>query len=219
MRLRIRILLADDHAVFRSGLKSLLEKEKDFEVVGETGTGYDTVKAAQKDNVDLLLLDISMPGLSGSDVAKSILQKRPELPIVVLTMHEDEYYLREFFQIGVRSFVLKKSTGDEVLRAIRAAFNGEYFIDPALAKYVIDPLYGNKKRSPADNPLDTLTKREQDVLRLLAFGHTNAEISRKLEISQRTVESHRSSIMEKLEFNTRAELVRFAIDHKLMKLD
>lgn len=215
----IRILLADDHAVFRSGLRALLEREEDLEVVNETGTGYDTVRAAQKEEVDLLLLDISMPGLSGPDVAKSILQKRPNLPIVVLTMHEDEYYLKELFLIGVRSYVLKKSTGEEVLRAVRTAYNGEFYIDPVLSKFVITPLLGKQKSSRNESHLEKLTRREQDVLKLLSLGHTNAEISRKLEISQRTVESHRSNIMSKLDLNTRAELVRFAIEHKLLKLD
>lgn len=213
----IRILIADDHEIFRSGLKALLEKEEDFQIIGETGTGYDTVKAALKDDVDLLLLDISMPGLSGADVVKSVLQRRPELPIVILTMHEDEYYMKEFFKLGVKAYVLKKSSGDELLQAIRSASKGNHYIDPALASRVIDPFIGKKSPDNKNGQLNQLTKREQEVLELLAFGHTNAEISRQLEISKRTVESHRSRLMAKLEIKSRADLVRFAISNNLMK--
>ncbi|HNW79830.1 MAG TPA: response regulator transcription factor, partial [Candidatus Competibacteraceae bacterium] len=116
----IRILLADDHAVFRSGLRALLEREMDLAVVGETGTGPETLKALETTRVDVLLLDINMPGLSGNRVAELALQERPSLAIVVLTMHEDEYYLQELLRIGVRGYVLKKSTGTEVTQAIRA---------------------------------------------------------------------------------------------------
>ena len=214
----IRILIADDHAVFRSGLRALLERESDFEVTGETESGTDTLRALDKLPVDVLILDISMPGLSGPRAAEEILHKRPSLAIVVLTMHEDEYYLQEMLRIGCRGYVLKKSTGTEVVHAIRAAFRGDSYIDPAMASLVISPYIGiTSSRSPSR--LGTLTPREQEVCRLLAYGFTNAEVAERLFISDRTVETHRTNIMGKLDLKNRAELVRFAIDNGLLKTD
>ncbi len=212
----IRIMLADDHAVFRSGLRALLEKEKDFRVVNESGSGVDTLRLLDDAAADVLLLDISMPGLPGPRVAEEALRKRPSLAIVILTMHEDEYYLQEMLRIGVRGYVLKKSTGTELVHAIRAAYRGDCYIDPALANLVISPYVG-KPASNDPNRLGVLTQREQEVCRLLALGHTNAEVGKQLFISDRTVETHRNNIMGKLGLKSRAELVRFAIDNGLLK--
>lgn len=213
----IRILIADDHAVFRSGLKALLEKEPDLEVVAETGDGLETVKAVASHKVDVLLLDMSMPKLSGARVAEIVLQKQPHLVIVVLTMHEDEYYMQELFKIGARAFVLKKSTGTELIQAIRVAHRGEQFIDPAMAGHVINSYVGRSAPKVSEGRLELLTPREQEVCTLLAYGHTNVEIAEKLFISERTVETHRTHILGKLGLKSRAELVRFAIDHGLLK--
>jgi two-component system, NarL family, response regulator NreC len=214
----IRILIADDHAVFRSGLKVLLEKESDMEVVGETGNGFDTIRAVAETDLDVLLLDVAMPGLSGARVAEEVLKGKPHLAIVVLTMHEDEYYLQEFFRLGVRAYVLKKSTGTDVAQAIRAARKGERYVDPALTGLVISSYVGIQPKKQKTERLNLMTPRELEVLTLLAYGHTNAEIAEKLSISERTVESHRTNIMTKMEFNSRAELVRFAIDNGMLKL-
>ena len=214
----IRILIADDHAVFRSGLKALLEKEDDLEVIGETGDGFSTIEAVSRQEVDVLLLDITMPGLSGPKVAENVLRKRPSLAIVVLTMHEDEYYLQELFKIGVRAFVLKKSTGTDLLQAIRAAYRGEQYVDPALVGHVVSSYVGRQTANKTKDRQDLLTPREQEVCTLLAYGHTNAEIAQKLSISERTVETHRTNLMGKLDLRSRAELVRFAIDNGLLKL-
>jgi DNA-binding NarL/FixJ family response regulator len=214
----IRILIADDHAVFRSGLRALLEKEHDFQVAGETGSGWDTLKALDSIETDVLLLDISMPGLTGPRTAEEALKKRPSLAIIVLTMHEDEYYLQEMLRIGVRGYVVKKSTGTEVVHAIRAVFRGDSYIDPALANLVISPYVG-KVSSREPSRLSGLTPREQEVCRLLAYGFTNAEVAEKLFISDRTVETHRNNIMGKLGLTGRAELVRFAIDNGLLKVE
>jgi DNA-binding NarL/FixJ family response regulator len=214
----IRTFIADDHAVFRSGLRALLEKEPDIEVVGETGNGFDTIRAVGETELDVLLLDVAMPGLPGSKVAEAVLKDKPNLAIVVLTMHEDEYYLQEFFRLGVRAYVLKKSTGTDVVQAIRAARKGEQYIDPALAGLVISSYVGRQQKKPKTARLDMMTPRELEVMTLLAYGHTNAEIAEKLCISERTVETHRTNIMAKMEFKSRAELVRFAIDNGMLKL-
>jgi two-component system response regulator NreC len=214
----IRVFIADDHSVFRSGLRALLEKEADIEVVGENGNGFDTIRSVTETDVDVLLLDITMPGLPGSKVAEAVLKDKPNLAIVVLTMHEDEYYLQEFFRLGVLAYVLKKSTGTDVVQAIRAARKGEQYIDPALAGLVISSYVGRQPKKPRVGRLDLMTPRELEVMTLLAYGHTNAEIAEKLCISERTVESHRTNIMTKLELKSRAELVRFAIDNGMLKL-
>jgi len=156
----IRILIAGDHAVFRAGLKALLEKESALQIVGEAGDGFATVEAATNLEIDVLLLDITMPNLSGVKVAELVLRKRPKLAIVVLTMHEDEYYLREFLKIGVRGFVLKKSTRTELLTAIRATYDGEQFVDPILAGHVISTYVGGSHGKKTGSRQDLLTPRE-----------------------------------------------------------
>jgi DNA-binding NarL/FixJ family response regulator len=196
----------------------LLEKEPDLQVVGETGNGFDTIRAIAETDLDVLLLDVAMPGLPGARVAEEVLKSKPDLAIVVLTMHEDEYYLQEFFRLGVRAYVLKKSTGTDVAQAIRAAQKGKQYIDPALTDLVISSYVGRQTTKPKTGKVDILTPREMEVLTLLAYGHTNAEIADKLCISERTVETHRTNIMSKMEFRSRAELVRFAIDNGMLKL-
>lgn len=213
----IRIMIADDHAVFRSGLKALLEKENDFEVVGEAGTGKETVRLINQKDVDVLLLDINMPGMTGPMVAEEVFKEKPDVAIVVLTMYDDEYYLQELFKIGAKGFVLKKSTGTDLIQAIRAVNLGNQYIDPSLISYVISPYIGRTKKK-GDGRKNLLTPREQEICRLLAYGHTNSEIAEKLFISERTVETHRSNVFSKLDLKNRAELVRFAIDNNLMKL-
>jgi two-component system response regulator NreC len=214
----IRIFIADDHAVFRSGLKMLLEREPDLQVVGEAGNGFDTIRTVTKTDLDVLLLDVAMPGLSGARVAEEVLKCKPNLAIVVLTMHEDEYYLQEFFRLGVRAYVLKKSTGTDVAQAIRAAQKGKQYIDPALINLAISSYAGRQPTKQKIRRLEIMTPRELEVLTLLAYGHTNTEIAERLSISERTVETHRNKIMVKMEFKSRAELVRFAIDNGLLKL-
>lgn len=214
----IRVIIADDHAVFRCGLKAFLEKESDLTVVREVGTGQDAIQAVDEEEIDVLILDITMPGLSGPRVAEAVLQRRPELAIVVLTMHEDEYYMQELFKIGARAYVLKSSTGTDLLQAIRAAARGENYIDPCLAGRVLSSYVGPRQKKAKVTRLDELTPREKEVCAFLAYGHTNAEIAQRLHISERTVESHRCNIMSKLNLGSRAELVHFAIDNGMLTL-
>ena len=213
----IRVLIADDHAIFRSGLKALLERTPDIEVVAEAGNGIDTLAAVAKEKVDVLVLDLSMPGCPGSQVAETVVKEHPRVRIVVLTMHEDDYYLRELLKIGARAFVLKKSPGANLLQAIRAAHRGETYVDQCLMGRMASR-YAGLPVSEHSSRLELLTPRERDVCALLAYGHTNEEIGDKLCISARTVETHRANVTAKLELKTRAELVRFAIDSGLVKL-
>ena len=214
----IRILVADDHAMFRSGLKALLEAEPDLMIVGEAATGPAALRELEALDLDLMVLDLSMPGgMSGPRVAEEALKLRPGLAIVVLTMHEEDYYLRETFEIGARAFVLKRSEPTHLLAAIRAVHRGEQYVDPALVGAVMDRFVGRLTPS-ADSRLDMLTSREQEVCRLVALGHTNNEVGAKLFISARTVETHRRNVMNRLGLRNRAELVRFAIENGLVKL-
>lgn len=215
----IRVIIADDHAVFRSGLKALLEKESDLKIVAEAGNGFEALRAVSEHKVDILVLDLSLPGLSGVKVAESVRAEHPHVAIVVLTMHEDDYYLRELLKIGVHGFVLKKSTGKELLRAIRMAYRREEYIDPSLAGRVLSALIGKGPCKPEPGRLGLLTRRELEVCKLLAYGNTNAEIAEQLNISERTVETHRANCMAKLELKSRAELVRVAIENGLLKVD
>ena len=214
----IRILIADDHAIIRGGLKALVERETDMEIVAEASDGFEAAREAVARDIDVLLLDISMPGLTGPRVAETVLREKPHLAIVVLTMHEDDYYLQELFRLGVRGFVLKKSSGRDLVQAIRAAHRGEHYVDPSMAGRVISSFTGAPASKESPERLAQLTRREQEVCKLLAYGHTNAEIAEQLSISDRTVETHRANIMAKLSVKSRAELVRFAIDNGLLGL-
>ena len=214
----IRVVVVDDHAVFRSGLRALLEQEPDIEVLGEAGEGHSALELLEQNTVDVVLLDISLPGLSGTRIAELMLKRCPRIAIVMLTMHEDEYYLQECFRLGVRGYILKKSTGTDVVSAIHAAFRGDIYVDPALANLIVSPYVGvNTKKE--EGRLGLLSQREQEVCGLLAYGFTNNEVANKLCISPRTVETHRINIMNKLGLKTRAELVQFSIDHGLFKIN
>ncbi len=216
----IRIVVADDHALFRSGLRALLEREDDFEIVGEAASGPDTVKAVAQHEPDILILDLSMPGgMAGAQVAEAVLEHQPELGVVILTMHEDEYYLKQLLRIGAQAFLLKKSDAEEMVQAIRAVSRGSVYVDPSLTHLLVPSFVGKTaKKQKRPGMLGLLTKREVEVCGELALGHTNVEVGEKLFISERTVETHRTNIMNKLELKNRAELVRFAIENGLLNL-
>jgi len=214
----ISIMIADDHAIFRSGLRAMIEKERDLKVVAETGNGADTIAEIKKHKVDVLILDLKMPGMPGDKLAETILKKYPELPIVILTMHEDEYYLKELLKIGVRAYILKQSTFTDLLQAIRAVHKGGFYVDPALSGTLVQGVFADpnlKKKISGRN--ESLSNREREICSLLAYGFTNAEIAAKLCISIRTVEGHRTHMIDKLAIKSRAELVRYALRSGLLK--
>ncbi|MFB6345873.1 MAG: response regulator transcription factor [bacterium] len=211
----VKVMIADDHAVFREGLREILEGDGAIDVIGEAEDSYQVLDQLPDPDFEVLVLDISMPGPSASTVAEKVLDECQFCSIVVLTMHDEEYYLKEFLQIGVKGFLNKKQASDHVIEAIKAADNGNRYIDPELADKAVSSLAdrpGNKEASR----LDELTDRQQEVCELLAYGHTNTEVAEKLNISPRTVESHRAEIMDKLGFDNRADLVRFALDRGLI---
>jgi two-component system response regulator NreC len=221
MKVRItlatRLLLVDDHAVVRSGLRMLLSSESDVEIVGEAGTAAEAITAAGTVRPDVILMDIGLPDLSGIEATREIKKRFPKVSIVALTIHEDQEYFFKMLEAGASGYVPKRAAPDELLTAIRAAASGEVYLYPSLAKLLVTD-YLNQEH-PADEKarLDGLTEREREVLRYLAEGTSNEEIAVSLVISPKTVERHRENIMRKLNMHSRTELVRYAIRKGIIK--
>ena len=206
-----RLLLVDDHAVVRSGLRMLLEPEADFEIVGEAGSGREALKAVAEMRPDIVLMDIGLPDISGIEAAAEIKRLRPETAIVALTIHEDEEYFFKMLAAGASGYVPKRAAPEELLTALRAAATGEVYLYPSLAKLLVtDYLAQDSAARPAE-VLDGLTDREREVLAHLADGASNGEIAETLSISPKTVARHRENIMRKLGLHSRTELVKYAI--------
>ena len=203
------IVLADDHTVMRNALRLLLDAEPDFEVVAEAGTAEDAVRYVRGHKPTVLILDLNMPGKSSLEAIPDIQEASPATEIVVLTMQNEPAFARRALQAGVRGYVLKEAADAELVQAVRSAAAGDTYLQPAL---------GARLAAGADGRQgDELSDRERDVLRLIALGHTNAEVAEQLYISIRTVESHRAHIQQKLRLSTRAELVRYALEHGLVE--
>ena len=211
---RIRILLADDHAVLRAGLRALLGAQEDLEVVGEASDGAEAVRLTQKLRPDVVVMDIGMPGVNGIDATARIKRDLPAAKVLILSMHDDQGYLRQVLRAGASGYVLKKAADTELLAAIRAAVRGEIFLDPALAKALVDEVMEPKV---AAGEALALSDREREVLRLLAHGHTNQQVADRLCIGVKSVETYKARLMEKLGLKGRAELVRYALQHGLLK--
>jgi DNA-binding NarL/FixJ family response regulator len=209
----IRIVVVDDHAVVRSGLRLLLEVEDDFEVVGEAGDTHEAVFAVRAAKPDVILLDVVMPGESGIEALPKLLNEAPDAKVLVLSMQDDPSYVREAFAAGASGYVLKEAVDAEVVGAVREVAGGGRYVHPALGARMVTA--EAEARAAAES--DPLSDREREVLRLLALGHTNQEIAKLLFISVRTAETHRAHIMQKLRFSTRAELVRHALAHNLLE--
>jgi two-component system response regulator NreC len=205
----IRVLLVDDHAVLRSGLRLLLEREEGVEPVGEAGTAEDAVRSLPRLRPDLVVIDLEMPGMGGIEGAQRIRERAPEVRVLVLSMHDRPQDVRRAFEAGVDGYLPKAAADEDLVRAIRAVADGERYVHPSLGAALAAP--------PASaGPMDELTDREREVLRLLALGHTNQEIAQQLIVSVRTVESHRAHVMTKLRVATRAGLVRSALEAGLL---
>jgi two-component system response regulator NreC len=211
----IRAVVVDDHAVGRAGIKRLLEREDDIDVVGEAGNARDAVFNARALKPDVILLDVVMPGQSGIEILPSLLKESPETRVLVLSMQDDPSYVREAFAAGAAGYVLKEAADEEVVAAVREVANGGSYVHPALGARMVAAEAEARRAAEAD----PLSDREREVLRLLALGHTNQEIAKMLYISVRTAETHRAHIMQKLRLTTRAELVRYALAQGLLEGD
>jgi two-component system response regulator NreC len=208
----IRVLIVDDHAVVRAGLRMLLDAEDDFETVGEAGDAREAVFEARSSKPDVVLMDLVLGGKSGIEVTPDLLHEHPDVKVLVLSMEDDPRYVREAFAAGATGYVLKEAADAELVSAIREVARGGSYVHPALGARM-----AAADAAAADAAeQDPLSDREREVLRLLALGHTNQEIARMLYISVRTAETHRAHIMQKLRLETRAELVRYALAHGLL---
>ena len=203
----LSIVLADDHAVVRSALRMLLEAEQDIEVVAEAGTAEDALRYVRGHRPTVLILDLDMPGRPSLEVLPEIIEASPETGVVILTMRSEPEFARQALQAGVRGYVLKEAADTELVQAVRSASAGDTYLQPAL---------GVKLATASDDQAGGLSERELGILELIALGHTNAEIADQLFLSIRTVESHRASIQSKLDLGSRAELVRYALDHGII---
>jgi DNA-binding NarL/FixJ family response regulator len=216
--LNMRILLVDDHAVLRAGLRALLEAEG-MEVVGEAGTGEEAIALAERIRPDVVVMDLSMPGIGGLEATRRIAGMGQGTRVLVLTMHGEEEHLLPVLEAGGSGYVHKRSADEELIEAIRTVARGDVFLYPNAAKLLLQGFRGKGERGEEEDPLDKLTEREREVLSQTAEGYSSAEIGRKLFISPKTVDTYRSRIMEKLGLHHRSELVRFALQQGLLKAD
>ena len=209
----IRVLIVDDHAVVRAGLKLLVDAEDDLEAVGEAGSAREAVFEALTTKPDVVLMDVMMPEQSGLAIVPQLVKEHPEATVLVLSMQDDPRYVREAFEAGASGYVLKEAADTELVAAIRDVAAGGRYVHPELGARLVAAETAERRRAEED----PLSDREREVLRLLALGHTNQEIAKELYISVRTAETHRAHIMQKLRLSSRAELVRYALSEGLLE--
>ena len=215
---RIRILLADDHTLFRQGVKTLLATESDMEVVGEAADGASAAEKAVELKPDVVLMDIGMPGPSSFETARQIRRNRPETRILFLTMYDDEDYLVEGMEVGASGYVLKDSPATQLVAAVRDVFRGGSYLSPRMLSQLVDDFRTRVKTTDRLPRFATLTPREKEVLKMLAEGNSVKEVACQLNLSVKTVEAHKFNLMRKLDIHNKAQLVQYAIQKKVIKL-
>ena len=208
---KIRIVLADDHQLFRRGLRVLLEQQPDFSVVAEAKDGREAVAAVQSLKPDVLVVDIGMPNLNGIEAARQLTESHSDVAIVILSMHSDESYVLRALKAGAKGYLLKDSAEEDLIRAIHAVTGGKSFFSPAVSKVLLDDYMRKLQRSGAEDAYDLLTPREREILQLVVEGKSNKDVANMLNLSVYTVETHRSNIMEKLNVKGVPELVLYAV--------
>ena len=208
---KVRILLADDHTVMRSGLRALLERQQNFEVVGEADNGREAVSLCASLLPDIVIMDVGMPLLNGVEATKALLRQSPSTGVVMLSMHSDEVYVMRSLQAGARAYLLKDSAAPDLISAIDAVSHGKSFFSPAIRSLLAEDFIQVLRQKGAVDSYELLTAREREILQLLAEGKSNKEVAADLNISLYTVETHRSNILEKLGLHTPAELILYAV--------
>jgi DNA-binding NarL/FixJ family response regulator len=214
----IRILLADDHKLLVDGLRPLLEAQRDMEVVGVAADGLEATELAVASRPDIVLLDISMPSLNGIDAARNIVRELPDTKIIMLSMHADRKFIEASLRVGARGYILKESAAREVIEAVRAVHNGEFFLSGSVREQVLHDYVGLVKQG-ADTTPSPLSGREREVLQMLAEGKSTKDVADLLHLSVKTIESHRKQIMDKLDLHSIAELTKYAIREGLTQLE
>jgi len=215
----IKLLLADDHSLVRSGLRALLETNPGFEVLGEASDGISAVKLAKILTPDIIIMDIGMPKLNGIDAIEAIVENNPEIAIITLSMHREERFISGAFQAGAKGYLLKNSMFDELTLAINTVYSGQFYLSPQIANVVINGFRGKAPDSSMHRPASLLTTREREVLQLLAEGEKTAEIGQQLNIGTKTVETHRRNIMTKLGLSHPVEMIKYALREGIIPLD
>ena len=208
---KLRILLVDDHAVLRAGLKLLINAQTDMAVVGEAGSGQEAIRQTKEHKPDIIVMDISLPDLSGAEVTEQIKQIYTQVRVLALTRHSDQGYLRRLLRAGASGYVLKKTAADELLNAIRSVATGGTYLDPSVAGELVESFVGRLATVDAGHTLNELTEREVQALRLIAWGRSNKEIAAQLGISVKTVEYHKAHATEKLHLSSRTDILRYAL--------
>lgn len=215
--MKLRILLADDHTILRDGIRSLIEDEPDMEVVGEAEDGITVVKLADSLKPDVILMDLAMPLLNGLEATRQIRKNQPGAKILILTMHENEEYIRQVLAAGAMGYILKDAAARELLGAIRSVHKGEVVLSPAITRLIVTD-YLRWGDLSAQEPSDGLTDRERQILQLIAEGYPNKQIADILSISIKTVQAHRLNLMKKLDLHDRGELIKYAIQKKIIDI-
>ncbi|MEW6670337.1 MAG: response regulator transcription factor [Thermodesulfobacteriota bacterium] len=216
---KIKVVIADDHTIVRKGLCALLVGQDDIDVVGEAENGREALKQVEKLMPDVVLLDISMPGLNGLETTRQLKKKFPKLRILILTMHDNEEYIFETLRAGASGYLVKRSAPNELISAIKAVCRGDSFLSPSISRRVIETYVRGGSREDSDEAYNKLTAREREILQLIAEGRLNREIAEMLHISIKTVETHRAHIVEKLHIRNTAELTQYAIRKGIIKIE
>jgi two-component system response regulator NreC len=214
---KIKVVIADDHAVVREGIKMILGREPDIEIVGEAGNGREALDLVATSKPSVVVMDISMPEMGGIEATKRVKEAWPKVNVLALTMHEDESYVFQLLKAGASGYVLKRGAAQDLVQAIRSASRGEAFLYPSVARSVLADYLKRVQSGEERHRYDGLTDREREILALIAEGLSNQEIAQKLFISIKTVQTHRTHIMEKLDLHNRAQLVRYAIRKGLIE--
>ena len=215
---KIRVLLTDDHTLFRQGVRTLLSGESDLDVAGEAASAEDAVTLARTLRPDVVLMDIGMPGMSSFEATRRIRKERPETKVVFLSMYDDEDYLAESMEIGASGYILKESPADQLVTAIREVHRGGNYLSPRLLTRLVDDFREQGKSPARQTRLGTLTKREREVTKLLAEGKSVKEVAASFELSVKTIEAHKFNLMRKLNIHNKAQLVQYAIQKKIIRI-
>ncbi|MBN2374129.1 response regulator transcription factor [bacterium] len=218
---KITVCLADDHAILREGLESLIKQAQDIEVIGEASDGHETIKLVEEKQPDILILDIAMPKLNGIEVSNRIKKKFPKTKIIILSMYDNKEYIFELFSCGVSGYLPKESVASDLISAIRAVHKGDFYMSSSISKKVVDGFLqmGQGKKIKKPSSKDNLTSKEKEILQLIAEGYSSREIAGLLNTSMKTVDTHRNNIMKKLNLHRKSELIKYAIQQGIIQIN